>query len=132
MAAGKYTFTVEQGSTVDFRIEYKDSNGVAIDLTDYEARMQLRPSKESSTIYCNLVSDLDADGTGLNMTPTADGLVLPKTSGSIGIFISAASSSLFSFSDAYYDLEIYSGSGATEYVTRILEGKVKLSKEVTR
>jgi len=132
MAAGKYTFTVEQGSTVDFRIEYKDSNGVAIDLTDYEARMQLRPSKESSTIYCNLVSVLDADGTGLNMTPAADGLVLPKTSGSIGIFISAASSSLFSFSDAYYDLEIYSGSGATEYVTRILEGKVKLSKEVTR
>lgn len=132
MSAGKYTFTIEQGSTVDFRIAYKDSNGVAIDLTDYQARMQIRPTKESTTVFCNLSSSLDADGTGLIMTPTVDDVVLPKTSGSIGVFISAASSSLFSFSDAYYDLEIYSGSGATTYVTRILEGKVRLSKEVTR
>lgn len=132
MAAGKYTFTIEQGSTVDFRIDYKDSDGLPIDLTDYAARMQIRPSKDSSTVLCNLSSSLNPDGTGLNMTPTVDGLALPKASGSIGIFISATSSSLFSFSDAYYDLEIYSGSGATEYVTRILEGKVKLSKEVTR
>jgi hypothetical protein len=57
---------------------------------------------------------------------------LPLTSGSIGIYISAASSSLFSFSEAVYDLEIVSGSGAGQSVTRILEGKVKLSKEVTR
>jgi hypothetical protein len=31
------------------------------------------------------------------------------------------------FDEAAYDLELYSAS----YVTRILEGKVKLSKEVT-
>lgn len=132
MSAGKYSFTIEQGSTVDFRIEYKDSDSNPIDLTNYQARMQLRSTKESTSLICNLSSSLDADGTGLVMTPTSASLVLPKTSGSIGIYISAASSSLFSFSEAVYDLEIVSGSGAGQAVTRILEGKVKLSKEVTR
>ena len=132
MSAGKYSFTIEQGSTVDFRIEYKDSNSVPIDLTNYQARMQIRPTKESTSLICNLSSSLDADGTGLNMTPASASLILPKTSGSIGIYISAASSSLFTFSDAVYDLEIVSGSGAGQTVTRILEGKVKLSKEVTK
>lgn len=132
MSAGKYSFTIEQGSTVDFRIEYKDSNSVPIDLTNYQARMQIRPTKESTSLICNLSSSLNTDGSGLNMTPTSASLILPKTSGSIGIYISAASSSLFTFSDAVYDLEIVSGSGAGQTVTRILEGKVKLSKEVTK
>ena len=132
MSAGKYSFTIEQGSTVDFRIEYKDSNSVPIDLTNYQARMQIRPTKESTSLICNLSSSLDTDGSGLNMTPTSASLILPKTSGSIGIYISAASSSLFTFSDAVYDLEIVSGSGSGQTVTRILEGKVKLSKEVTK
>ena len=48
-------------------------------------------------------------------------------SGSIGLTISAASSSNFTFEEAKYDLEMVSGS----YVTRLLEGKVKLRKEVT-
>jgi hypothetical protein len=44
MAAGKYSFVIEQGSTVDFEIVYKDSNSNPVDLTDYQARMQIRPS----------------------------------------------------------------------------------------
>ena len=132
MSAGKYSFTIEQGSTVDFRIEYKDSDSNAIDLTNYQARMQIRSTKESTSLICNLSSSLDADGTGLNMTPVSASVVLPKSFGSIGIYISAASSSLFSFSEAVYDLEIVSGSGSGQAVTRILEGKIKLSKEVTR
>ena len=132
MSAGKYSFTIEQGSTVDFRIEYKDSDSNPIDLTNYQARMQIRSTKESTSLICNLSSSLDVDGTGLSLTPASASLILPKTSGSIGIYISAASSSLFSFSEAVYDLEIVSGSGAGQSVTRILEGKIKLSKEVTR
>jgi hypothetical protein len=49
-------------------------------------------------------------------------------SGSIGIIISAYSSSILNFNEAYYDLEIVNGCD----VTRLLEGKVKLSKNVTR
>ena len=132
MSAGKYSFTIEQGATVKFEVQYKDSNSNPIDLTNYQARMQIRSTKESTSLICNLSSSLDVDGTGLSLTPASASLVLPKTSGSIGIYISAASSSLFSFSEAVYDLEIVSGSGAGQSVTRILEGKIKLSKEVTR
>jgi hypothetical protein len=132
MAAGRYSFTILQGSTVDFRIDYRDSNNAPIDLTDYDSRMQIRPSADSNIIICNLTSQVGIDGTGLNMTPTIDGLQYPKSSGSINITISAASSSAFAFDEAHYDLEIYSGSGVTQVVNRILEGRVKLSKEVTR
>jgi len=132
MAAGRYSFIIDQGSTVDFRIEYRDSSNNPVDLTNYQSRMQIRPSKESSTIICTLSSSISTDGTGLNMTPFSASTQLPKTSGSIGIVISAASSSAFSFSEAYYDLEILSGSSPTTFVNRILEGKIKLSREVTR
>jgi hypothetical protein len=132
MAAGRYSFIIDQGSTVDFRIEYRDSSNNPVDLTNYQSRMQIRPSKESSTIICTLSSSISTDGTGLNMTPFSASAQLPKTSGSIGIVISAASSSAFSFSEAYYDLEILSGSAPTTFVNRILEGKIKLSREVTR
>lgn len=131
MAAGHYSFTIEQGATVDFRIDYTDSNGDAVDLTNYEARMQIRNAKGGTTLYASLSSSLDVCGTGLNMTPTSASVTLPKSSGSIGVFISAASSSAFTFDRAYYDLEIYSGSGNCIRVDRILEGRVKLSKEVT-
>jgi hypothetical protein len=125
MAAGKYSFTVEQGSTFERQLTYQDSNGVPIDLTSYSARMQIRPSPGSPTLYLTLSSSLRPDGTGLNMNGLTG--VNPTTSGTIGIVISAATSSLLTFDEAAYDLEIYSAS----YASRIIEGKVKLSKEVT-
>ena len=129
MAAGKYSFTIEQGSTVDFEIVYKDSNSDPIDLTLYTARMQLRPSIGSDIVHMTLSSSLNPCGTGLNMSGSNS--TNPPTSGSIGIFISAASSSLLDFNEAVYDLEIASGSGNCANVTRILQGKVKLSKNTT-
>lgn len=39
MAAGKYNFVIEQGSTLDFEIAYTDSNNNKIDLTGYTGRM---------------------------------------------------------------------------------------------
>ena len=129
MAAGKYSFTIEQGSTVDFEIVYKDSNSDPIDLTLYTARMQLRPSIGSDIVHMTLSSSLGPCGTGLNMSGSNS--ANPPTSGSIGIFISAASSSLLDFNEAVYDLEIASGSGNCANVTRILQGKVKLSKNTT-
>jgi hypothetical protein len=55
------------------------------------------------------------------------------SSGYIGIFISACTSSLLNFGNARYDLEIYSGSaGSCPITTRLLEGQVILSRETTR
>ena len=129
MAAGKYSFTIEQGSTVDFEVVYSDSNSDPINLTSYTARMQIRPSIGSDTIHMTLSSSLGECGTGLNMSGSSG--TTPLASGSIGVFISAASSSLLDFSEALYDLEIASGSGNCSVVTRILEGRIKLSKNIT-
>ena len=128
MAAGKYSFAIEQGSTVDFEIAYKDSNSDPIDLTGYQARMQIRPSKGSETIYITLSSSLATDGTGLNLSGSNS--INPPTSGTIGIYIDAVSSSAFEFNEAVYDLEIITGS-TYPVVTRLIEGSVRLIKEVT-
>jgi len=133
MAAGRYTFTVEQGSTTDFEVQYTDSSSNPVDLSGYTARMQLRPKLGSNTLYLALSSSLSPDGTGLNLSGSrqATGYPKPLSSGSIGVYISATSSSNLSFSEAVYDLEIASGSSATVHVTRILEGKIRLSKGIT-
>jgi len=127
MSAGKYNFIIEQGATTNFEIQYKDSSNNPIDLTDYNGRMSIK-STIGGTDYINLSSSLGPCGTGLNFSGSNGDN--PPTSGSIGIFISAVSSSALDFTEGVYDLEIYSGSNC-EYVIRLLEGKVQLSKQVT-
>jgi hypothetical protein len=128
MAAGKYSFVIEQGATVNFEIQYKDSNNAPVNLTGYSGKMMIRSGYADANpiTYAILSSSLAADGTGLNFSGSNG--ITPPASGSIGVVISAVSSSNFTFNNALYDLEITSGS----IVTRILEGQVSLSKEVTR
>ena len=64
-------------------------------------------TKESDAVYISLSSSLQPDGTGINLRG-ANGQQ-PLESGSIGIFISAYSSSLLDFGKAVYDLEMVNG-----------------------
>jgi preprotein translocase subunit SecY len=123
MAAGKYSFIIEQGSTVEIPLIYKDNQGNPVNLTQYNSKMQIRESYSSSIPIITLSSSLNPDGTGLNMSNAV--------SGGITIYIASCTSSMFNFHDAVYDLDIISGSGNCPIVNRILEGKVRLSKEVT-
>ena len=125
MSAGRYPIYIEQGANLDFEVRYTDSSGVPVDLSGYGARMQIRQTLDSSTPYLTLSSSLQPDGTGLNMSGSHG--LKPPTSGSIGVYISAATSSMLTFNTGVYDLEIASGS----FVTRLLQGNVQLSKEVT-
>jgi hypothetical protein len=130
MAAGKYSFVIEQGATTDFELIYRDSDGNPIDLTKYQARMQIRSAQTSSSeIYLTLSSSLQSDGTGLNMSGSS-GINSPE-SGSIGIFISYLTSSLLNFTQGFYDLEIATGSAEQARVTRVLEGVIQVSKNIT-
>jgi hypothetical protein len=126
MAAGRYSFVIEQGATLNLELQYKDSTGTPINLTGCGGKMQIRQSTTSPTSYITLSSSLAADGTGLNFSGSNG--TTPPASGSIGVYISAVSSSLLDFNTGVYDLEITSGS----FVTRILEGQIKLSLNVTR
>ena len=42
MAAGRYSFVIEQGATTDFQIDYKDSGSSPINLAKYQAKMQIK------------------------------------------------------------------------------------------
>jgi hypothetical protein len=119
MSAGKYNFIIEQGTTFTLELQYKDSNSVPVDLTGYTGRMQIRPSIGSPTSYLTLSSSIQPDGTGITF-PT-------PVSGTINLYISAISSSQLTFDQGVYDLEIATGST----VTRLIQGNVQLSKEVT-
>jgi hypothetical protein len=125
MAAGKYSFIIEQGATTNFQINWTDESGSAVDLTAYHGRMQIRTDYNSSPLI-SLSSSLQLDGTGINLSGSNG--VTPLQSGSIAVYISALSSSLLDFGEAMYDLELVKGNE----VTRLLEGKVKLSKNVTK
>jgi len=119
MAAGKYNFIIEQGTTFTLELQYKDSNSAPVDLTGYTGRMQIRPTIGSPTSYLTLSSSIQADGTGITFST--------PTSGTINLYISAISSSQLTFVQGVYDLEIATGSA----VTRLIQGNVQLSKEVT-
>jgi hypothetical protein len=125
MAAGKYSFIIEQGATTNFQINWTDESGSAVDLTGYHARMQLR-TDYNSTPLISLSSSLKSDNTGINLS--GSNFITPLASGSIAVYISAVSSSALDFGEALYDLELVRGNE----VTRLLEGKIKLSKNVTK
>ena len=50
MAAGKYSFIIEQGATTNFQINWNDESGSAVDLAGYHGRMQLRTDYSSTPL----------------------------------------------------------------------------------
>ena len=126
MAAGRYSFAIEQGATTKFEIQYTDGAGDPIDLTGYSARMHIRETYDSTSTILEMTDVLDADGTGLNLNGLASNQ--PLSQGKIGVYISATKTASFSFDTPVYDLELVKGLE----VIRLIQGSIKLSREVTR
>ena len=132
MAAGKYSFTVEQGTTTVFEIQYQDSAGSAIDLTGHNARMQIKTGYGGDTIL-SMSSSLQATETYSKakdkafLSMSGSNFSSAPSEGKIGIYIGHEITDDFSFNEAVYDLEINDGIDKT----RILQGEIRLSREVT-
>ena len=115
MAATTYDILVEQGATFSQVITYKEA-GVAVNLTGYTARMQVRSTLESATTVVELT--------------TANGrIALGGAAGTITLTIAAADTAALTAGRGVYDLELVSGSGI---VTRLLQGVATISRNVTR
>jgi tRNA threonylcarbamoyladenosine modification (KEOPS) complex Pcc1 subunit len=96
-------------------ITYKES-GVAVNLTGYTARMQVRSTLESAEALIELT--------------TANGrIALGGSAGTITLTISATDTAALTAGRGVYDLELVSGSGI---VTRLLQGVATISRNVTR
>ena len=114
--AGTLHLTIEQGATYDPVLTWGDENGAPIDLTCYIARMQIRASVEAVTT--------------IHEATTANGqLVMGGAAGTVTFNIPAVDTAAMDFEEAVYDLEVESAGG---HVTRLVEGSVYLSPEVTR
>jgi hypothetical protein len=115
MAATTYDILIEQGATYSQVISYKES-GVAINLTGYTARMQVRAT-------------LEAASTLVELTTANSRIALGGTAGTISLTISATDTAALTSGRGVYDLELVSGSGI---VTRLLQGVATISRNVTR
>jgi len=120
MAAGIYNFTIEQGATFRRTFKYKNSEGTAINLSGHAVRMQLRTSINATDTIISLTETQNTNDSVITVGGASNN--------EIEVVISATDTAAMSFDTAVYDLEIE----LSQEVTRLLQGKVKLSKEVTR
>lgn len=133
MAAGNYTFTIEQGATVDFEVQYQDSGSVPITLDGQYVEMRIRESYGDIKVIAELTSSLSQsvsyskNSGSAFLSISGSNLTTPVASGSIGVYIGHELTDEFTFDKALYDIELTDG----ETRTRILQGKIKLSKDVT-
>lgn len=116
MSAGIYDIYIEQGATYNQPLVWKDSSGTAVNVTGYTARMQIRKTIDATTIILTLTTE--------NGRITVGG-----ANGLITLLVSAADTAALTTFCGVYDLEVISPAGV---VTRLLEGQVEVSKEVTR
>lgn len=124
MTAARHDFIIEQGATFREPLLWKDEDGVVIDTSGYAARMQVRQTVSTSTTLAEFTTEngrisLGIVGTGADqynilLTMTATDTAALDTNNRV--------------LKGVYDLEL-SGGGV---VTRVLEGEVRFSPEVTR
>jgi hypothetical protein len=112
--AGAYNFTIEQGATFNLLMTWRIDN-VAVNLTGYTARLQAR-------------IDVDETDTILSLT-TGAGITLGGAAGTITLDQTATQTALLPKGEYVYDLELQSSGGV---VTRLLQGELNISAEVTR
>jgi len=106
-----------QGATFNQTLFYETGEPSApVNLAGYTAKMHIRSKPESKALI-------------LELSTTNGRIVLNETTGSIRLFISASDTASLSVCDkAVYDLELTTGA----ITTRILQGNVIISPEVTR
>lgn len=102
---------IEAGATFTTEVTVADANGLPLNLSNYQARAQLRKSYYSTT--------------AVNFTTH----IPDASAGIISLGISAANTANIRAGRYVYDVEIESDTGV---VTRIFEGIATVSPNVTR
>jgi hypothetical protein len=125
MAASKYDFTIEQGSSYKLSLKYKDNEDNIIPLTNYCARLVW---KTNTGVIQTLYS---SDPTNNNYK-----FYLDAANGQINLLFSASYTNSFNFTNAKYDLELQSPQDLYEnggkYTIRVLYGTISISKRFSQ
>lgn len=114
--AAVYNFAIDQGATFTIDFAYRTAANVVIPLTNYTARMQARTS-------------VTATSTVIDATTANGQLTVTGATGVVNLTLTATQTAALNFTTAVYDLEIVSPQNV---VTRLVQGTIRLSPEVTR
>ena len=110
MPAGKYDLVLDQGSDYATTLTLT-KDGSAINLTNYTGRAHIRATKESSNYVPFVMTFPD------------------RAAGQVTMTLPSATSSSMAAGQYLYALEIETSAGV---VTRIIEGSLTLTREITR
>ena len=113
--AGSFDFTIEPGATFNLLMTWK-IDGTPVNLTNWTARLQARVDVEDTEVV-------------LNLTTENGGVTLGGALGTITLNQNATQTALLQTGSFVYDLELVSGVSS---VTRLLQGELTISAEVTR
>jgi hypothetical protein len=115
-AVASHDLTIPAGATYSQTINWKTGSPAAfVNTTGYTARMQLRTSYSAATASLELT--------------TVNGRISLTNAGVITLSLTATETAALAAGRYVYDLELVSSGGV---VTRLLEGVVTVSPEVTR
>lgn len=125
MAASKYDFSIEQGSSFRLSIVHRDDSGNPIDMTGYCARLTWKTSGGELMVFSSE-----------NTNYAQYKFTIDPPNGKITLLIPAGVTNDYTFSSAKYDLEIqtpqdlYLGGGKN--VERVLYGVVTILKRFSQ
>ena len=125
MAASKYDFVIEQGSSFRLSLVYKDANGDVINLTGWCARLVWKTNNSATQVFST--ENVDYSVYKFSIDPLL---------GKITLLIPANTTNSFSFNTAKYDLELksdddlYNGGGKS--IIRLLFGTASVVKRFSQ
>ena len=117
MPAGVWNIQADQGATFQRVVTWRDADGVAQNLTNFTARMQVRDTTD------------DTDGPVLTLTTENSRITLGGVSGTIALLVDATTMAAVAAGQYVYDMELVSSAGV---VTRLVQGTFVVDPEVTR
>lgn len=125
MAASQYDFDIEQGSSFNISIVYKDVNKNIVNLTNWCARLVWRTNTNMTQVF-----------TTENIDLSLYKFYIDGPNGKVSLMIPASTTNDFNFKTAKYDLELQSPDelygGGGKFTTRILFGVINLIKRNSR
>ena len=108
-------FEVDQNTTFEFSVEYKDSNDTAIDLTGATAKMQVRDVAGGSKL-------------AFTLTSPSSGITIIGHLGQVNVKMTPTQTNKMFYPKSSYDLMITDSNGTK---IKLLEGFMTLSRSVT-
>jgi hypothetical protein len=120
MGAAEYNLNIDQGSSYNLTLVYKDKDKNVIPITNWCARMIITTSDNQVITYKSGTSNSEYK------------MYIEGVNGKIVLMLPALTTNNFTFKSAKYDLELESDdifyTSGGQYVTRIMYGSINIQK----